>query len=527
MPEMLPSPGQAPAPESARSDRFAPRILPYAAATAGVLTATGCTMAIRGVMGSSVSILFFPTVLFTAIYGGYGPALLATVLSTAALAYFFINPGHALAIGADDVIRLGAFAVVAIVTAHISSALKRAERAQRRTLGELRGALGTLQKVSGWPVFIDATIDGAASRLLTHAATVVPCARALVTWEADDEPWVYLASSEGGAAGVQRLSPTEMVDAVPPELAGATFVAAARPGEATRVQVTQGNTVRDWTGNPLPPAVASRLAGHGIASAPFEVEHLSGRLYFSGLESTAVDLVPLAALVAHEVGSSLERLHLHHQLRQLAVREERIRLARDLHDGVLQSLTGIRLRLQAVADDPDAPPAERDSLLAIERAIAIEQRELRLFIEDLRPVSEPALPGGALSLVLAELRDRVSKEWNTPVTVRISPADVVLDAAAHHTLVMLVREAVINALKHARPTRVAVDVEPEGGDRLRVVVTDDGRGFPFRGRLDQDQLAERNAGPVSLRERVASIGGSLVVDSTPGGSRVEFSLPVR
>lgn len=482
-------------------------------------------MAIRGVMGSSVSILFFPAVLFTAIYGGYGPALLATVLSTAALAYFFINPGQILTVGADDVIRLGAFAVVAVVTASISSALKRAEQAQRRTLDELRGALGTLQKVSGWPIFIDATVAAAASRLLSHAAGIVSCERAVVTWEADDEPWVYLATSEAGAEHVLRLPPTDLAEAVPEELRGATFVAAAAPGELTKVVTTIGDSVREWTGNPLHAAISGRLRGTGLASAPFEVEHLSGRLYVSGLDPGAADLVPLVALVAHEVGSSLERLHLHHQLRQVAVREERIRVARDLHDGVLQSLTGIRLRLQAVADGPDAPPAERDSLLAVERAIAIEQRELRLFIEDLKPVREAASAGGALADVLGVLRDRLSTEWNTPVTLRVSPPDLALDAATNHTLLMMVREAAVNALKHAQPSRVAVDIESQAPDRVRVVVTDDGRGFPFRGRLDQDELAGRNAGPVSLRERLGSVGGSLVVESTPGGSRVEFTLP--
>ena len=101
--------------------------LEYAGAIAAVALATGGTIAIKGVMGTSVSILFFPAVLFSAIYGGYGPALLATVLSTAALAYFFVRPYWSFDVGADDIVRLAAFAIVGLVTASISSARKRAE----------------------------------------------------------------------------------------------------------------------------------------------------------------------------------------------------------------------------------------------------------------------------------------------------------------------------------------------------------------------------------------------------------------
>ncbi|PYR89160.1 MAG: hypothetical protein DMF84_25700 [Acidobacteria bacterium] len=89
----------------------------------------------------------------------------------------------------------------------------------------------------------------------------------------------------------------------------------------------------------------------------------------------------------------------------------------------------------------------------------------------------------------------------------------------------MVREAAINALKHAHPSRIAVDVQPHGADALRLVVTDDGRGFPFRGRLEHDALVSSNAGPLSLRERVAAAGGRLAIESAPTGSRVEIILP--
>jgi signal transduction histidine kinase len=497
----------------------------YAAAAALVLLATAGTVAIQPVMGTSVSILFFPAVLFSAIYGGYGPALLATVLSTAILGLTFVRPSDSVAIGAD-VVRLGAFAVIAMVTASISSARKRAEDAQRAALRESRAALETLQKVSGWPVFVDVSIAGTASKLLAHAASVVQCKRAIALWEAEDEPWVYLATSVGTSDGVAKHAPTELEPALPAAIEGATFVSSGTAGDEMTVLVSRGGTLREWRGRPVTPAIAAWLDGAGLASAPFEVERLKGRTFFSGLQQTTPDLAPLLDVVAHEVGNSLERLHLHDRFQQLALREERIRVARDLHDGVLQSLTGIRLRLQSLAESLDGSASVRTHLLGVERAIAAEQRELRLFIEDLKPPPRREPPSGVVATALQELRGRLALEWSTPIAVRVSPEDLSIPASLDPAFRLLVREAVVNALKHAQPTQVWVEATRLADSRLQIVVADDGCGFPFRGRIEHDECMTLAAGPVSLRERLISVGGSLAIESHANGSRIEMTVPV-
>jgi signal transduction histidine kinase len=500
--------------------------LAYAGAVAAVALATLGTNAIQGVMGTSVSILFFPAVLFTAIYGGYGPALLATVLSTAALAYFFVRPYWSFHIGADDIVRLAAFALVGVATAWISSARKRAEDAQRQAVTDLRGALSTLQKVSGWPIFVDASTATAASRLLAHAGSVMQCEQVVAIWEVKDEPWIYLASSDEGHGETERIPFTEFSDAAPAELRKAAYVSRDPVGDSMEAVLSGAGGSRTWRGSLADRKVRERLRGRGLASAPFEGEHLTGRMFCAGIPDAGQELIPLVEVVAHEVGNSLERLHLQGQLQQVAVREERIRVARDLHDGVLQSLTGIRLRLQTLADTSDAPPATRDNLLAVERAIAIEQRELRLFIEDLKPLSRRIGAAGAVADVLQDIRERLEVEWKTPIIVRATPHDLRVTAGAEQTIRLLVREAIVNALKHAQPSRVSVDVERISPESLRVVVADDGRGFGFRGRRTHDELEAGNAGPVSLRERLSSVGGKLEIESMPTGSRIEMTLPV-
>jgi signal transduction histidine kinase len=510
--------------------RSSSSVAAYIVAVPAVALATVTTFALRGLIGPSVSILFFPTVIMVAMYGGYGPALFATLLSTTALAFFLVPPFYSFHIGVDDVIRLAVFAVVAVVTASISSARVRAEESQKQALAELSGALSTLRKVSGWPLFVDVSLAVGAGRLLAHAASVVECARAVAVWEAEEEPWVYVAESGVRPAdapeAIAKYPPTLLAPLVDPALEGTTFVSADAPGADMDLRVWRASVLTAWRGRPVHRELAPRLVEPGLASATFAVEHLKGRMFFSGAGSATPDLIPLVEVVVHEVGNSLERLYLQERRHQIAIREDRIRVARDIHDGVLQSLTGIRLRLQSLADELDTPAYGRDRLLALERAIAIEQREIRLFIEDLKPADRPVRASGGVAQALEELRGRLAVEWNFPISVRVSPDDLPLPVSAEQTFRLLVREAVVNALKHAHPSRVSVDVQAHGRDGLRVVVSDDGRGFPFHGRLEQDELLTSGVGPVSLRERLASLGGSLAIESMPTGSRVEITLPI-
>jgi signal transduction histidine kinase len=261
-----------------------------------------------------------------------------------------------------------------------------------------------------------------------------------------------------------------------------------------------------------------------MVSGPFRTERLSGRVFFSELDNPSAELMALTRIVAREVGVSLDHWYAADQLREVAAGEERMRVARDLHDGVLQALTGVRLQLQTIATglDEEAPGASRDRLLAIERAVALEQRELRLFIEGLRPAA-PAVEGAALATRLNAVGARLGEQWKVPVTVRVRPASLVLSSQVEQPVTLMVQEAIINALKHAHPTRISADVHAADG-RLHIVVRDDGRGFPFTGHFDQAALLRAGVGPLSLRERVAALGGEMTIESSGLGSSVSIAL---
>jgi len=90
----------------------------------------------------------------------------------------------------------------------------------------------------------------------------------------------------------------------------------------------------------------------------------------------------------------------------------------------------------------------------------------------------------------------------------------------------LVQESLVNVVKHARASVVQVE-RSLLDDRVRIVVRDNGRGFAFHGRFNLAALNARHIGPVSIKERIASMNGELVVTSATSGSCLEMELPLR
>ena len=381
-------------------------------------------------------------------------------------------------------------------------------------------------RLARWPSATGAAGHEGLSRVFDHAAQILGAGRMLVAWEVGDEPWVHLASWSPGAMTITRHGPGEFDPLVPAALAEAIVLCATADAERNCVFIDRNGAHIDWTGLPVHPGLARRLDGVGLLSAPINSERVSGRVFLTDLTAPTAELMTLTGVVARQIAISLEQVSLAEQLQDVAASQQRLRVARDLHDGVLQSLTGIRLELQNVAAEleTDAADSQRHRLLAIERTLAIEQRELRIFIDSLKP-REEARSENALLVDLDTLKERVALEWKVPLTVRVGPRVTAIPDAIERAIPPMVHEAVVNALKHGDPSRVRVDLDVDDST-LRIVVTDDGHGFPFRGRYDHTALVEARLGPASLRDRAASLGGTLTIDSEGSGSRVEIALPL-
>jgi signal transduction histidine kinase len=228
-----------------------------------------------------------------------------------------------------------------------------------------------------------------------------------------------------------------------------------------------------------------------------------------------------------QVMADVNRFFSKERLEQAAMQDERVRLARELHDGVLQSLAGAALQLEAMSRLIEVDPDEaRERIKEIEKLIAEEQRELRHWIRKLQPTAPPSIATSSdLATALEKLRQRAEWQWGVRVELSVDSRGTVPRVLGDE-IYRLVQEALTNAGRHARANMVRVIVRlGAASGPVHITVADDGAGFPFRGRYDLAKLTEKQVGPRSLRERVATLRGELILNSELSGTQIDISLP--
>ena len=227
--------------------------------------------------------------------------------------------------------------------------------------------------------------------------------------------------------------------------------------------------------------------------------------------------------VARQVVTDLNTFFSKEAIERAATVHERLRLARELHDGVLQSLTGVTLQLRQLSRlVEEYPEPVRNRLREVEELMAAEQRELRGWIEALKPMTSAVMASKTeMATALGALCDRVSR-WGMRVDLIMSDGTVARTLGDE--IYRIVQEALSNAARHARAHAARIELDMMA-DRVRLTIEDDGCGFPFQGQFDLAALNTRNWGPVSIKERVASLRGDLVLTSTLSGSRIEITMP--
>lgn len=206
-----------------------------------------------------------------------------------------------------------------------------------------------------------------------------------------------------------------------------------------------------------------------------------------------------------------------------AIADERARIARDIHDGIAQSLAFRRMRIDLWLEWLDSEPERlRAELRDLKWALRAEIQELRRAIFALRPMEfdEFGFLGGLHRYILEFAGQH---GWQADVDLNRAPATLTRELEA--TTFRIIQEALTNAAKHAHASRIGVTVcETDGG--LRVVVRDDGRGFEPREPLDRSGEYE-HVGLRQMRERLAALRGQLTILSRPGaGTEVRAWLPL-
>ena len=207
---------------------------------------------------------------------------------------------------------------------------------------------------------------------------------------------------------------------------------------------------------------------------------------------------------------------LHQSLRQLAVAEDRERIARELHDGVIQSLFGVGMTLQAmdlVADQPDA----------VRAGLATSMDSIDTVIEDVRNYVFQLRPGLLVDHQLHAAIDRLARDFQS-ISQVITVVDVDTSVAAALApragdILQLAREALSNVRRHAHATTCRVSLKRAEGAAL-LQIDDDGEGF------EPTAAAHCGQGLRNLAERSTSLDGQLTINSGATGTTVTVRLPL-
>lgn len=280
--------------------------------------------------------------------------------------------------------------------------------------------------------------------------------------------------------------------------------------------------VRDeWV---LPPVLLAdpRWQTVTAVSMSFEREWRARAYLFGGAQGRLERRVHFLRALADHATPALTNVFLSRRLRVKAGAAERARVARELHDGAIQSLFAIDMKLEALRRDDGRGVDLRGELGEVQGLVRQEVLALRELMQALRPVeleSSEQLPD-----VLAHVVERFQRESGIGARFVTSGSGFTIPPPKALELVRIAQEALVNVRKHSGAGQVLVRLAaaPAG---CQLVVEDDGRGFAFEGRLTAQELDDKRWGPAVIKERARLIGAELAVESSPGsGARVEVTV---
>jgi signal transduction histidine kinase len=266
------------------------------------------------------------------------------------------------------------------------------------------------------------------------------------------------------------------------------------------------------------PVMHSLLAVPVTCKGPFV-----GNLYLSekerGGEFTPGDEETLERF-AVQAAIAIDNAHLHRQVADLAVAQERLHIAHEMHDGIAQVLGYVNTKVQAATEY--IRRNKTDEGLEQLRELAAAAREaygdVRESIVDLRTLPGPDRP---FEEVLREYVDRWKEQTEIDAQLLVDN-DLVLPPGTELQLIRIIQESLTNVRKHAKATKAGIEVHRQDG-QLLLVVSDDGVGFA---QAVRSRSVFPRFGLSTMRERAESIGATFSVDSTPGeGTSVRVEVP--
>jgi signal transduction histidine kinase len=340
-------------------------------------------------------------------------------------------------------------------------------------------------------------------RAIAHAAGAIGANGLLVMWQPTDEPVAHKARYNRGSVRFETVQ-AGLLGGAP----NGRF--ATEPGDG---QVKPEERVTKSLGRQV----------IGIAGGGF-----NGSLRFMDFRpSTEGRLV--AEIAARQIGGEIERHILQQQLITAVALRERERMAEDIHDDLLQSLAAMALQLKAL--ESMVPDKVHAKIGDINNVVEAQQARLRELIVRIRETqSEPSLPRHptlAVSKEIGDLLKNLEMQWGCATMLYVDPHDAEIPSALGADIVLVVTEAVANAVKHGNAMYVEIMFVVRER-MLSITISDDGVSY------GKEQVeggggakVETRAGSSSIRRRIASLGGNVHSSSAPDGFQVKIEIPVR
>jgi signal transduction histidine kinase len=288
---------------------------------------------------------------------------------------------------------------------------------------------------------------------------------------------------------------------------GSLALAVLESGQPSRVDDGAEVRLALSDGRPLGPAMAVPIMTAGLVQGVLLVSRMPG-----GRRFTPSDL-EMAADFADQASVAMELEAARADRQRMVVLEDRGRIARDLHDHVIQQLFGTGLELQSIAGSLPMGPAS-DRILQSVTNLDASISQIRTIIFALSAHVEDSRVTVRHSII--DLANELASALDSTPTVTFSgPVDLIVTGDLADDVLAVAREALVNIVKHAEATRASVVLTVRNG-AVHLEITDDGHGLTVTG---------RRSGVANLEERAVRRGGTFTLESDSAGTRLLWQVP--
>ena len=358
-----------------------------------------------------------------------------------------------------------------------------------------------------WP--LDAPVEEQVDEIARFVKRSLPFSGLAIAWMSDDEPWTHIGTRGDRGHDIVRLPPGVFPWSAQESDGPILF---DRPRNRSLL-LTERDRVRALRRLPACPLAYYLSANEGIV-VPFQSHTGRGSLLLTGIPGVSGDHLPLLRDLAAEIGYALDRHEMASLMRNAESTRVRMAVARDLHDGVVQSLAGAQFRLEALRRAAESGRDIAADLAAVQQSLAREEAVVEQLIAQLRGGEEAGMARDAAGHVARTL-DQAADHWG--IAARFDQFGTIdpLSRLLVLEIQQIVREAVANAVRHGRASEVRLTFARDNG-HIHVRLADNGAGFAS---------SDEDAAPRSIRDRVTGLGGTLRVDSRPGKTCLAITLP--